>query len=483
MADDDGYGFEDGDSYKFGEYGGGDEGGGEFDMGDMGIDDFGGMNDFNDPEPGNEPDEPSDESPELKMENEFFNAKEDVETDPEKAIKGFKEVLRIESEDLSDSDRPHNRGFQASKWLVKTYHQVGKKEDVKKAFAKLVKDYDKLLVEKENAITKLLDALNDYDGVADFFQMILDKYAHAGSTKASLRLELKQAKIFWRNGQWDKLGPVLQRLHDSCKLPDGGDDLSKGNQLLEIYALRISRATEKNNLKEQKHLYINAIPVIQKSLGNPRMTGIIHECGGKMELREGHFEDARSAFFEAFKSFDEGNATSECQSCLKNLVLANMLSGSNIDPFQDRRAKAHENHGHIALMKEMLQNFQKLDLKLYSRSELAVKSQINDRWINEYLPEVRRKLQKLIFLHLVKPYTTLHMGFVEKALSLDPTTTEALIVELVLDQEVDISIDQINRILQVNRAPGAEYNRKYGSCQEWTNHLGALTRNVLLKVN
>jgi len=311
----------------------------------------------------------------------------------------------------------------------------------------------------------------------------LKKFKKAGSTKASLRFELKQAKILWKQKEWEKLGPILEGLHAACKSADGTDDLSKGNQLLEIYALRVSRATEKNDIKEQKQLYQAALPVIQKALGNPRMTGIIYECGGKMELREGHFEEARSAFFEAFKSFDDGNAIAECQSCLKNLVLANMLSGSNIDPFQDRRAKAHENHPHIALMKETLLHFQALDLKAYTASEKTIRSTINDRWINEYLPQARRKLQKLIFLHLVKPYTSLGLNFVEKHLGLDTDICEALIVELVLDGEIDISIDQIARILHVNRAPGTEYNRKYSACQSWTTQLSSLTRNILGKVN
>jgi len=477
------------------EYGGGgdydfgaDYGGGEDYAGD-GADytEYGGNYENYNPED-YDPDDPQpdvdgDETPETKMENWFYDAKEKVESDPDNAVEGFNEVIRIENEELNAADKPHAKGFQATKWLIKTYHQLGKAKEAKQTFQKLVKNYDKMLIEKENAINKLLDAVADNEFIADFFQMILDKFTKAGSTKASLRFELKQAKILWKQKEWEKLGPILERLHASCKNADGTDDLSKGNQLLEIYALRVSRATEKNDIKEQKQLYQAALPVIQKSLGNPRMTGIIYECGGKMELREGHFEDARSAFFEAFKSFDEGNATAECQSCLKNLVLANMLSGSNIDPFQDRRAKAHENHPHIALMKETLINFQALDLKAYSASEKTIRTTINDRWINEYLPQARRKLQKLIFLHLVKPYTTLRMNFVEKHLGLETDICEALIVELVLDQEIDISIDQIARILHVNRAPGSEYNRKYAACQTWTTHLSALTRNILGKVN
>jgi len=242
---------------------------------------------------------------------------------------------------------------------------------------------------------------------------------------------------------------------------------------------------KKNDLKEQKQLYQAALPIIEIALGNLKMTGIIYECGGKMQLREGHYEEARSAFFEAFKYFNDSSATPECQSCLKNLVLANMLSGSNIDPFQDLRAKAHENHAHIALIKEALVNFQALDLKAYTATEDKIRKIINDRWINEYLPHARRKLQKLVFLHLVKPYKTLCLSFVEKHLDLMTELCEELIVEIVLDAEIDISIDQIGRILHLNRAPPSqsECDFKYTACQAWTTQLSSLNKNILEKAN
>jgi len=317
------------------------------------------------------------------------------------------------------------------------------------------------------------------------FQMILDKYKQSGNTKAALRLELKLAKVLWSQKKWDKLGPILEGLHASCRTPTGSDDLTKGNQLLEIYALRVSCATESSNydIKLQKQLYQAALPIVQKAIGNPRMQGIIYECGGKMELRDGHFENARSAFFEAFKCFDDSHANPECLKCLMYLVMANMLAGSRVDPFQDHRAKAHENNAQIILMKEALKHFQNLDLKAFFEAEKTLRSKIDDRWVVDYLSAARRKLQKLAFLQFVKPYTSLSLSSVEKRLGLEPDICEGLVVELVLDGEVDVSIAQVGRMLSVNRAPGTATNRKYHACQQWVTQLSSLTRNILCKVN
>lgn len=59
------------------------------------------------------------------------------------------------------------------------------------------------------------------------------------------------------------------------------------------------------------------------------------ECGGKMHLREGEFEKAHTDFFEAFKNYDESGSPRRT-TCLKYLVLANMLMKSGINPFDSQ---------------------------------------------------------------------------------------------------------------------------------------------------
>ena len=63
--------------------------------------------------------------------------------------------------------------------------------------------------------------------------------------------------------------------------------------------------------------------------------GVIRECGGKMHLREGEFEKAHTDFFEAFKNYDESGSPRRT-TCLKYLVLANMLMKSGINPFDSQ---------------------------------------------------------------------------------------------------------------------------------------------------
>lgn len=143
--------------------------------------------------------------------------------------------------------------------------------------------------------------------------------------------------------------------------------MKKGTQLLEIYALEIQMYTAQKNNKKLKALYEQSLH-IKSAIPHPLIMGVIRglltyhssdppmlshvvilkllaecivlyssmtECGGKMHLREGEFEKAHTDFFEAFKNYDESGSPRRT-TCLKYLVLANMLMKSGINPFDSQ---------------------------------------------------------------------------------------------------------------------------------------------------
>ena len=91
-----------------------------------------------------------------------------------------------------------------------------------------------------------------------------------------------------------------------------------------------------NNMSAQA-LYDQSLH-IKSAIPHPLILGVIRECGGKMHLREGEFEKAHTDFFEAFKNYDESGSPRRT-TCLKYLVLANMLMKSGINPFDSQELK------------------------------------------------------------------------------------------------------------------------------------------------
>ena len=71
-----------------------------------------------------------------------------------------------------------------------------------------------------------------------------------------------------------RLATVIRQLHQSCRTAGGGEDLKKGTQLLEVYALEIQMCTEQKNSKRLKTLYEQSLR-IKSAIPHPLIMGIV----------------------------------------------------------------------------------------------------------------------------------------------------------------------------------------------------------------
>lgn len=82
----------------------------------------------------------------------------------------------------------------------------------------------------------------------------------------------------------------------------------------------------------------NATNSVRSAIPHPRIMGVIKECGGKMWMGERQWNRASEDFFESFRNYDEAGSPQRIQ-VLKYLVLANMLTGSEVNPFDSQETK------------------------------------------------------------------------------------------------------------------------------------------------
>lgn len=299
--------------------------------------------------------------------------------------------------------------------------------------------------------------------------------------KASLRLELKLAKVLFENKDFDALEMKLTAMHKECQLPDGTDDPSKGNQLMDIYALEISMFSARGNNRKLKELYERALKI--KGLCNPRIAGIIHECGGKMHMRERNWQMANSDFFEAFKNYDDAGARKQSCQCLKYLVLANMLSGSDINPFHEQRAKSYQSNKEIEAMINLVDAYQRHDLKKFERELKQSKEAImDDEFIADYIQDLMKKIRSEVLQDRIKPYTNITIGFIARELNIKSEDVIDLLVELILDGHVNGRIDQIQQILRLSGNKSSN-DLKYKALSKWATQISSLEKSIFGRLN
>ncbi|XP_065841763.1 COP9 signalosome complex subunit 2-like [Oscarella lobularis] len=413
--------------------------------------------------------EDSESEPCVDLENQYYNSKAFKESDPHAALSSFQKVLELETE-------KGEWGFKALKQIMKLNFRLGKYGEMMSGYKQLL-GYVKGAVTRnysEKSINSILDYIstsNQMELLQEFYETTLEALKNAKNERLWFKTNTKLGKLYFDRDEFGKLSRVVKQLHVSCQTEDGQDDLKKGTQLLEVYALEIQMYTAQKNNKKLKALYEQSLR-IKSAIPHPLIMGVIRECGGKMHLREGEYEKAHTDFFEAFKNYDE-SGSSRRTTCLKYLVLANMLMKSGINPFDSQEAKPYKNDPEILAMTNLVSAYQNDDINEFEKIlRINRKAIMEDPFIWEHIEDLLRNIRTQVLIKLIRPYTRIHIPFISRELNIEPEDVEALLVSCILDKTIPGRIDQARQVLLLDqKAPGAA---GYSALDRWTKQLQSL---------
>uniref|UniRef100_A0A8D2DG06 COP9 signalosome complex subunit 2 n=1 Tax=Sciurus vulgaris TaxID=55149 RepID=A0A8D2DG06_SCIVU len=359
--------------------------------------------------------EDSNSEPNVDLENQYYNSKALKEDDPKAALSSFQKVLELEGE-------KGEWGFKALKQMIKINFKLTNFPEMNR--------YKQLLTYIWSAVTrnyseKSINSILDYmstskqmDLLQEFYETTLEALKDAKNDRLWFKTNTKLGKLYLEREEYGKLQKILRQLHQSCQTDDGEDDLKK-------------------------------------------------ECGGKMHLREGEFEKAHTDFFEAFKNYDESGSPRRT-TCLKYLVLANMLMKSSINPFDSQEAKPYKNDPEILAMTNLVSAYQNNDITEFEKILKTNHSNImDDPFIREHIEELLRNIRTQVLIKLIKPYTRIHIPFISKEVNIDVADVESLLV-------------QFNQLLELDHQKRG--GARYTALDKWTNQLNSLNQAVVSKL-
>jgi len=419
------------------------------------------------------------EEGETSVENEYYEAKGMVEDDVKEGIKGFEKVISMEG-------KKGDWGFKALKKLTKLYFKANQPKKVVEKFGKFM-DYCTVVTANvsEKGINGVLDDIGagkDLNLTEELYTVALNQLQKSNNERVWFRLQLKLGKLLYDHDEHAKLARILQVLHKSCQDPaTGQDDQKKGSQLVDIYALEIQMYTATKSNKKLKELYHQALE-IKSAIPHPRIMGVIRECGGKMHMREKEWEKAHTDFFEAFKNYDEAGNPRRIQ-CLKYLLLANMLTLSEINPFDSTEAKPYKNDSEIVAMNSLFGAYERHDIKAFEKCLKDNKKTIlDDSFMRDYIEDLLKNIRTQVLLKILTPYTKIRIGFLASELNITAKEVEDLMVGLILDSKIQGRIDQVNQLLELEGSKSSGF-WKYRSVDKWATQLNALHNTVVARLN
>ncbi|KAN0100255.1 PCI domain containing protein [Tylopilus felleus] len=405
------------------------------------------------------------------------------EDDPEQALKEFQTIVDQETE-------KGDWGFKALKQSTKLLFLTLRRP------ADALTTYMKLLTYTKSAVTrnyseKTINGILDYVGggkggvvevvvLERFYAATNEALEEAKNERLSVKTNLKLAKLWLDRKEYGRLQKIIRELHATTRAAmDSEDQSQRGTQLLEIYALEIQMHNEMRNVKKLKEIY-NASNNVRSAIPHPRIMGVIKECGGKMWMGERQWSLASSDFFESFRNYDEAGSPQRIQ-VLKYLVLANMLTGSEVNPFDSQETKPYKSDPQIKAMTDLVDAYQRREVHSAEKILRDNRSTImDDPFIRSYIGELLRSLRTSYLIDLIKPYTRLELSFLAKQLNVEIAEVEELLVGLILEGKVDGRIDQVGMRLELDRTQALE-KKRYAALHSWTKALEGVHAAVVAK--
>jgi len=417
---------------------------------------------------------------EVALENAYYNSKGLRETDLQEAANEFEKVIIQEREELAtknEGDDPKKYGpwsFKCIKQLVKLQFRIGNTDSalavysrlldciaegnvspnaVEKGISGMTERVASLLqgvvmrggtdVRLNNSIDPQTLALSVYDSTLRIFHPTTGS---CPNERLWFKTNLKYGQLLYEMNETTKLQQVLRDLQTAQEQVTGEVSGSNNTQSLEIHALQMQLYSRQKNSKKLREVFKKAMAV-RGGIPHPRTLACIQELGGKMNMQAKEYEAATKVFFQAFKSYDEAGDQSRLR-CLKYLVLASMLHGSSINPFDSQEARPYRDDPEIAAMTNLVHAFQNNEIHKFERILQQNKSQImGDEFICEYVTDLLRTIRKQVLRQVVKPYTKISLEAISKALNNIPVTdVENLLVGLILDGSLDGQIDQVTGV-------------------------------------
>ena len=206
--------------------------------------------------------------------------------------------------------------------------------------------------------------------------------------------------------------------------------------LLEVFAFEIQMCIELKETRRMKAIF-RLSQNFASTIEDPRVVGVIMECGGKMYMAEKKWQEALEQFQGSFKSLVECGSV-RAKTLLKYVILASLLARAEFDVLSTQEAKIFASDPEIIAMTTMKTGFIGNDINAI-QEVLADKSVnlLSDPFIAQYLDELLRSVRLNAVLAICKPYKTVKLAFLARKMNVPVNEVRGLLAELILEEKLE----------------------------------------------
>eukprot|EP01083_Nonionella_stella_P068144 180732_1 len=419
----------------------------------------------------------------IQIENLFYEAEDNRRSDPRKALEQFKQCYDLEK----SQDSEIFKRFKALERIVTLLFQFKNTDEMIDRYKELLSLASQVTrndsSESINNVINCVSDSKDLDFLNKIYNVTLDALEKIpGQQRMWFNISMKMCKSQMEKPDFDQrsIRLILSRLHESCKLQDGSDDPQKGSQLLEIYAIEMQLMSKVGDHARLKELF-ERTKLLNAEINDPRSMSVIRECWGKMWAGAGKWSDAYAEFFAAFLQYQEIGHY-RAKQCLKYVVVANMLSKNDANPFDAREAKVYEQDPEIQSIVSLRFAYDNDDIRKFEQIlQKNERTITNDPFIKNNVNALLLSVRSRACINLLRPYSRVELTFLARRLRTSRDEVESIVVNLIQDELVHGKLDQITGILDLTQC-STEATQKFNALEQWADRLTSLSESVCGRV-
>lgn len=367
---------------------------------------------------------------------------------PQQSIKEYIEITnKIENDDNNDSNE----------WVFKSYKQIMKINFKLNNYQQVLQYLDSALkisfkISNKNYIEESLSKIisnysncNNDEFINQLYDKILKFVELNHYDRLWLKINIHKAKLLINDNQnWqiliNSINEKLNHVNESIK----------NSFASEIIALSIEYYTINFNLSKLTELY-RELSHLASAVTHPKISGIIQECGGKIQYYRGNFEKARLKFYESFKSYDEAGSPLK-KKILKYLGLCSILTENEFNPFEAQETQAYSQLIEYKNLLLLIEAYNENDLDKLNSIMKKMKEE-NDEIIHDDIfiqssSKIITNLKARAITNYLKSYKSISFDFLQNKFSINRSELETLLLRLITNGKIpNMKLDFVNNYI------------------------------------
>ena len=383
---------------------------------------------------------------EVELENQYYRGKNAKAENLQVALYAFEKVIKLEGNNYS------RWGFKALKQILEINFELKMYNKTLNDYKEMLKYYFDSIITKNqfeksvNSISKLITSSNNLDLVQEFHEVTLEALRVSSNNSLWFNTNLRLAMVFKKKEMYWKMFNILKTLKKGCKNDSGDFVLEKHPQLLEVYAFKLEVYTEQNDITKMNKVY-QRILTLSSVKPYSKTLIIIKECGGKIDLLFGRYEQAYNNFFVALHIHDDH---SKRITCLKYLILSSMLMDGPCNPM----ISGKDNTRPEAIpMNELINVYSTNDNQFEEILNKKKNQLLEDPSVHGPVQKLPEMIQTHTLLNILLPHTEIKLSCVAHQMNMTVDETEDVLVKNILNQIIEAKIDQVDEVVLIRKTP------------------------------